>query len=121
MKVGKTIKEWRKKRGLSQKELADKTGISLSSIKKYELELRVPKLEQLIKIADVLDMPLYELINDIKEGMEPEMDEKQDGGTGIIKKYEDGKKENYVVIGSVVGGMSFHNKQELLNQSKENE
>ena len=54
------IKEYRKKAGLSQAELAQKVGISEISIRKYESGERRPKLETLISIAKVLDVDVNE-------------------------------------------------------------
>ena len=54
------IKEYRKKAGLSQAELAQKVGVSEISIRKYENGERRPKLETLLSIADVLDVDINE-------------------------------------------------------------
>lgn len=57
------IKEYRKKIGLTQKELADITGISLMSIRRYEGGERIPDVYVMRKIADALNVnTLDELI-----------------------------------------------------------
>lgn len=50
------IKFIRMQREMTRKELASLTGISESAIQKYELGIRVPKIDALHKIADVLDI-----------------------------------------------------------------
>lgn len=54
--LGERIKELRKKHKMSQKELAEKLGVSTSAIGMYEQERREPdsaKLEQLCEIFNV--------------------------------------------------------------------
>lgn len=58
MKTGEIIKIYRRKKNLTQKELADKINKSLPTIRKYENGSIKPPLESLIKIADVLNVPL---------------------------------------------------------------
>lgn len=50
--------------GLSQKELADKSGVSQSAINYWENGKRQPRTSQLKKIAKVFDFPLYLLLDD---------------------------------------------------------
>lgn len=58
MKTGEIIKIYRRKRNLTQKELANKINKSLPTIRKYENGSIKPPLESLIKISDVLNVPL---------------------------------------------------------------
>lgn len=55
------IREYRKKNNMTQKELADRSNISLRALSNYENGSRIPPLEMLIKISNVLDIPLDEL------------------------------------------------------------
>ena len=52
--VSEKIKKFRKIKNISQEELALRSVINLSTIKKYECGLRNPKPEQLMKIATTL-------------------------------------------------------------------
>lgn len=63
MTTGDNIKEYRKSKNITQQELSDKTGISISAINKYENNKREPKTEMLIKIAKALDVSLSALID----------------------------------------------------------
>lgn len=57
------IKEYRKLKSMTAQDLSEKSGINLSTIKKYETDGRKPKIEQLKKIADALDVSVYEFID----------------------------------------------------------
>ena len=61
MTVGENIKRFRLEKGMTQKQLGDKCGIADSAIRRYELGGANPKIETLIKIADALDVDVYEL------------------------------------------------------------
>jgi transcriptional regulator with XRE-family HTH domain len=57
MNLGKTIREFRKDQGLKQDELADKAGISRTSLSQIENGAR-PGEETLKRLCDVLNVPL---------------------------------------------------------------
>ncbi len=61
MNIGQKIKNIRKERGLSQEQLAKLCGLNRNSIYNYENGRRSPKSEDLIKIANALDISLNEL------------------------------------------------------------
>lgn len=63
MKQSDAIKFARKKAGFSQKQLAQKTGLSIATIQGYEQEKYYPKIENLTKIANVLNTPLTDLVD----------------------------------------------------------
>ena len=60
MPTGTKIKEIRKQKGLTQKQLGDLCGIADSNIRKYENGKQNPKIETLQKIADALETPITE-------------------------------------------------------------
>lgn len=55
------LAEYRKEKRLTQKELADAVGISLSSIGMYEIGQRTPSLHTAKKIADVLGAKIEDI------------------------------------------------------------
>lgn len=61
---GKKLKEKRVSMGMSQKEAADKIGVSKSMFSLYENGQRFPSVEKLILISHVFDMPVYEIISE---------------------------------------------------------
>ena len=50
--IGRIIKEARKEKGLTQKELGEKLGVSYQMIAQYESGRRKPKIETLKRISD---------------------------------------------------------------------
>lgn len=52
----KRIKDCRKEKGLTQKRLAELAGVAEITIRQYETGNRFPKIEQLQKLADALDI-----------------------------------------------------------------
>lgn len=61
-KTGNFICENRKKQGISQKELADKLGITDKAISKWERGISFPDISMLIPISKVLEISLYDLL-----------------------------------------------------------
>ncbi|WP_433228701.1 helix-turn-helix domain-containing protein [Actinomadura formosensis] len=61
--VGRRLQEWRKRRGITRRELSDLAGVSLSLIRKLEQgERQDTRLETLRKFAAALKIPTSELI-----------------------------------------------------------
>ena len=61
--LARTIKKYRKARKLTMEQLSEKSGINLSTLKKYETDNRNPKLEQLSKIAEALEVSVFEFLD----------------------------------------------------------
>lgn len=59
---GNLIRVYRKRNKMTIKELAEKSGVSEISIRSYENNKRNPKYETLEKIADVLGIPVSEIL-----------------------------------------------------------
>ena len=70
MKLGNNLFNARKKRGLSQEEVAEKLGVSRQTISKWELDETLPDIRQSKKLATLYSLSLDELIEfdiDLKE------------------------------------------------------
>lgn len=65
MDIGEQIRNYRKKAGLSQKELGQKLGVSQQHIAQYENGKRIPKLETLKKIAEALDCDIFDIAEEL--------------------------------------------------------
>lgn len=59
--LGENLKRFRKKAGYTQEELANRTGLSKMSIRRYETGERQPSLEALDNIAKALDIDVWDL------------------------------------------------------------
>ena len=63
MPLGRNIKKYRRKAGLSQDKLSKKADITLHAIAKIESEATLdPRIETVKKIADALECSIDELI-----------------------------------------------------------
>ena len=59
---GRRLKELRKQKGWTQKELAAKLDIRFGQLNKYECGLNAPPMEKLIQMAEVLDVTVDYLL-----------------------------------------------------------
>lgn len=59
---GSRLKDLRKKKGWTQKELASRVDIRFSQLNKYESGLHAPPLDKLLTLAEVLDTDLDYLV-----------------------------------------------------------
>lgn len=66
MTIGEKIKSYRKVAGLTQKKLGELSDTSESTIKQYESGKRQPRIEQLQKIADTLNVPVSSLLGTVQ-------------------------------------------------------
>jgi transcriptional regulator with XRE-family HTH domain len=64
MSLGTKIKDVRKKRGLSQGELAEKIGISTPHMNRLEKEKYQPSIQVVSKLAGVLEVSVDYLLSD---------------------------------------------------------
>lgn len=67
MKFNEKLIQLRKKNGLSQEELGDKIQVARQTISKWELGETTPEMDKLIKLSNLFDISLDELIKDNKE------------------------------------------------------
>ena len=63
MSLGNSLFNARKKKGLSQEEVAEKLGVSRQTISKWETEETVPDIYQAKKLAKIYGLSLDELID----------------------------------------------------------
>lgn len=64
MSVGENIKILRKNNGLSQKQLADKVELSEITIRRYEKGINKPSVEVIYKLAEALEVSVYQIIGE---------------------------------------------------------
>ena len=57
--IGTRIREARRARGISQRQLAQQVNISVSMLRAYEQNTRTPDDKTLHRIADVLEFPAH--------------------------------------------------------------
>jgi transcriptional regulator with XRE-family HTH domain len=64
--IGKKLTELRKRKGISQEELATDLKISQSTISNYEIDATSPTIDILQKICDYFQIPITNLFSDEK-------------------------------------------------------
>ncbi|WP_353279069.1 helix-turn-helix domain-containing protein [Wolbachia endosymbiont (group B) of Longitarsus flavicornis] len=80
-KVGQRIKEWRLIRGYTQKDLANKVGITNQGIYEYEQGRASVSLEMLDEIAKVLSISIIDLLPESDEEVEEKL-------SNLIEEYK---------------------------------
>jgi len=65
MNTGKILAALRDKKGWSQSDLADNSGVSRVMIGKYERDEAVPSIDAAKKIADALNVSLDQLVGEV--------------------------------------------------------
>lgn len=63
MTIGETIRFLRKEKGLTQKELSEKTGIAVITIHGYESDKYKPRQDKLEKLAEAFNVPVLCFFN----------------------------------------------------------
>ena len=61
--LGKALQQARKKKGLTQQELADTLCVSNKAVSKWERGLALPDINSVPQLAEVLEMSVVELID----------------------------------------------------------
>lgn len=64
MAISDNIRNLRKENGYTQKQLAELSGIATITLQQYESGKREPKIEQLIKLSNALQVDINELLED---------------------------------------------------------
>ncbi|MDR3076166.1 MAG: helix-turn-helix transcriptional regulator [Synergistaceae bacterium] len=83
--IYKHIKEAREKLGISQVDLAEMAGVSRASIVNWETAKRIPSVEILKKLAEVLKTSLSFLVGESSDIAPPDSDKKtQEYGRGSV-------------------------------------
>lgn len=64
MSIGNKIKEHRELNKMTQKEVAEILGVEPGTISKYELGMIEPNIESIVKLAEIFNMTIDELLKD---------------------------------------------------------
>ncbi|HCJ7222268.1 TPA: helix-turn-helix transcriptional regulator [Vibrio cholerae] len=108
MKIKERLANQRKAINKTQAQMADEIGISLTSYKKYESGEGLPTMENLVKIADALEISIDELCGRWAT------DENQE--LMLIKKIQQLDEEEQKAISMVLESMLIrHSTKSILN------
>lgn len=56
MSIGQNIKKYRKEKGFTQRELAERIGVSVQAVSKWETDTGAPDISQVVPLASALDI-----------------------------------------------------------------
>lgn len=103
MNIGERIKHIRKESGVTQKQLAEKLGMTQAAIVQFESEKSNPKIDTLKKIANALNVSVTDFLDDGESITEI-------GENGHIGKYEnlyDSSLQQFVALAAHFDGDKF--------------
>ncbi|AXQ77606.1 XRE family transcriptional regulator [Streptococcus chenjunshii] len=91
------LKKYRTERGMSQEELANKLFISRQAVSKWEKDEAKPDLDNVVKLSEIFDISLDELILGKESTVQPvyESEFLSNPNTGTYEKQRKPKIENF--------------------------
>lgn len=106
MNIGERIKHIRKESGVTQKQLAEKLGMTQAAIVQFESEKSNPKIDTLKKIANALNVSVTDFLDDGESITEIG----ENGHIAHIGKYEnlyDSSLQQFVALAAHFDGDKF--------------
>lgn len=94
-KIGKFILELRKQKGMTQKELAEKIGVSDKTISKWECGNSIPDITYLESLCNSLDISVNELLSGQRLTDESYSEKAEENIMALMKENESNKKGNF--------------------------
>ena len=100
MSIGENIKIHRKNKGLTQKQLADKIGVSEITVRRYEKNNNIPNVAIIDKFAAALEISVFELLDNKYDKAEYELLNGLSNGCdnllNLVSNFEDSAKEESI-------------------------
>ena len=100
MSIGENIKIHRKNKGLTQKQLADKIGVSEITVRRYEKNNNIPNVAIIDKFAAALEISVFELLDNNYDKAEYELLNGLSNGCdnllNLVSSFEDSAKEESI-------------------------
>lgn len=92
---GEKVAEYRKKKGYTQKELAELLGVSNKAVSKWETGNSLPDISLLAPLSEVLDIKMSELLQ--TEEIEELIERQKEQMRNLVKKFASFKEETLEV------------------------
>ena len=97
--LGQRIKQLRKDKGLTQKELAKRIELSHAQLNKYESGFNAPPIDRLVSLAETLDTSLdYLILGDEKEQQPPIHNTRLVQRLKVIEGFESEDRETVIKL-----------------------
>lgn len=109
MSIGGTIKEARKKKGYTQKQLADMIGAKHNSVSDWENNKNKPDIDTLERICDVLDLLPNDFFEDVSIDDNSEIISrimKNQDDIKMISEYYSLKREDQKAVRQIISSLS---------------
>ena len=103
IKIGKFIAEERKVKKYTQRELADRIGISDKTISKWERGNGFPEVSLLLPLCNELDITVNELLSGERLQEEDYKKKAEENMVNLVKEAQESKKK--IVLSAVVAGL----------------
>lgn len=102
--IGRFLQEVRKEKGLTQKDLAEKIGVSDKTISKWENGNSTPDTSMLLSISEALDVTVNEILSGERIPPENYSMKAEETIMSLMKENETSKKANFIsrIIGIVL-------------------
>lgn len=97
MSIGTKLYELRKKKGLSQEEVADKLDVSRQTVSKWETDQSMPEFDKIVPICELYSITADELLMGIKK------EEDSVSETNLLDEKEKEKRKKKRAIGIGLG------------------
>ncbi|MCP5210681.1 MAG: helix-turn-helix transcriptional regulator [Hahellaceae bacterium] len=95
---GMRLKDLRKQKGWTQKELANKLDIRYSHLNKYESGMHAPPLEKLIQLAEIFDVSLDYLVMGLPMEDSPIRSESLHKRFKTLEAFDDADKQTVISV-----------------------
>ena len=96
IKIGKFISECRKKKNLTQEQLAEKLYITDRAVSKWERGLSLPDADKMLDLCNILDISINELFNGGRINMKDEKKKTEELLLSMAKQEEINNKKLYI-------------------------
>lgn len=107
-KIGKFIGTKRKQVGITQKELAEKLGISDKAVSKWETGRGMPDNSILLELCTILGISVNELLSGEELSNDNYLGKAEENMIGLIQKNEEQKRNSkWVALGSTIGFLTL--------------
>jgi len=107
---GKRLKDLRKEKGWTQKELANRLEIRYSHLNKYENGMHAPPLEKLIQLAELFDVSLDFLVMGLPMEDSPIRNESLHKRFKTLETFDDEDKQTVIkVIDAIIAKRQVEN------------
>lgn len=98
-KISKFISEMRKQRGMTQKELAEKIGVSDKTISKWECGNGIPDIGYFELLCSALNISVNELLSGERLSEESYSEKAEENMIALMKENRSNRKKNFIQIG----------------------